>query len=130
MDYFATLQRWLEVRQTLAIAKAEEQQLRETLFTLTFTAPKEGVNTHLFSDGSVLRGTYVINRTLIKDNFAERYAKLKLPEEKKAAVIVPEPKFVLSAYRELTDKEQRAFDHILTIKPGLPKLEFVPKKGT
>ena len=122
MDYFETLQRWYQVQQALAVLKEEERSLREGLFQGTFPNPKEGVNTVELPDGRVLKGTYVIQRTLIRERYLSEWSKLELPSQIGMKLIKQDYSLVVSAYRGLPEALRAKVDTVLEIKPALPKL--------
>ena len=128
MDYFQTLERWFQVSNALKELKAEEIALRVGLFGGTFPKPREGVNKVTLPDGRVLKGTYVINRTLDQKWWLDNYKQVGIPKEIKTKLIAVTYGFHLEVYRELPEQLRKNFDKALIIKPGAPKLELVPPK--
>jgi hypothetical protein len=127
MDYFTTLNRWHAVKQAIRDLQKEEQTLRTGLFGGTFTAPREGVNNFTLPDGSILKGTYELNRNLVKD-FQQKLPALKLPQEIVDKLIVTKYSLSVKEYKALEPEVRKKVDSILDIKPAMPKLELVPPK--
>jgi hypothetical protein len=120
MDYFANIERWLQLKTTIAHLTAEEKALREGLFHGTFPNPVEGTNTYELPGGHKIKGIYKINRTV------DQEAVLTIPKTLLTNTFKVKRELNIKAYRELTDKERKAIDAVLKIEPGLPGLEFVP----
>ena len=131
LTYEQTLARWYELKEAIARLGAEEKALREGLFAGTFPNPTEGVNSVTLPDGSVLKGTYVLNRSVNVEMYRDHPTAWKnamLPAPVKLRIIKHEPKLVKSEYNKLDEKQKQEMDKFLLIKPGLPKLELVPPK--
>jgi hypothetical protein len=124
MDYFQTLDRWFEVSTAIKHLKAEEQALREGLFHGTFPTPREGVNSYPLPDGRVVKGTHVVNRKLLQEEWKTRFKEVGLPKEVRKELIVVKYDFDIKVYKKLPDHLRKNFDTVLEIKPGLPKLEI------
>lgn len=132
MNYFETVQRWVQLKDTIQHLQAEERALREGLFSGTFPSPREGVNSYDLPDGTVLKGTYVINRKLKEDAYKENWSKIvqaaKIPSAVATKLIRTKYELSVTPYKKLDEEQRKAVDGILEIKPGLPKLELVPPK--
>lgn len=126
MDYFETVQRWHELKATIQHLQAEERALREGLFSGTFPNPEEGVNKYTLPDGSVLKGTYKLNRTLDDDKLKELVKEGLLPKKVYRAIRRVKVELNLAEYRKLSDKHAKICAEAITVKPGLPSLEYIP----
>jgi len=121
-DYYATLERWSELKETISKLQGEERALREGLFRGSFPDPVEGTNIYELDNGQQLKGVYKINRTTIEANVDALPAKLRKQVYKVKHVLN------VKAYRELSATEQLQVDMTLKIKPGLPTLSVLEPK--
>lgn len=122
------LNKWYVLCAQLGKVKKEELELRNKIFGGYFTAPTEGVNTAPLSDGWVIKGTHVINRSVDK-------AALTINDKpfREAGIVIEDvvemkPSLKVGAYKKLTDAQRKLFDIALTITPGTPQLEIVKPK--
>lgn len=122
-EYYRMLDEWIAVKTDLERLKKREADLRKKLFDGAFPAPIEGVNTVELSDGSIVKGTYKINRTV--DEAALQAVKENLPAEKSARLVIFKPQLSLTEYRKLTDEERKIFDAALIVRPGSVSLEVI-----
>lgn len=125
MDYMETVERWLELKETVRKLQDEERALREGLFQGTFPSPDEGVNKAELPDGRILKGTYKIHRSLTD---IEDFRKLRLNGDLENQLIRVKHDLVIAAYRRLDSDTRKKVDSVLVIKPGLPTLELVEAK--
>lgn len=127
MDYMETVARWAELNAAIKHLQAEERALREGLFSGTFPAPREGVNTVTLPDGRILKGTYKLNRKLIREQYLENWSTVvkDIPSAVAASLVKVDYSLVTSAYKGLPDDHRKAVDSVLEIKPALPTLELV-----
>lgn len=121
--YYKMLDEWITVKTDLERLKKREADLRKKLFDGAFPAPIEGVNTVELSDGSIVKGTYKINRTI--DEASLQAVKENLPAEKSARLVTFKPQLSLTEYRKLTDEERKIFDAALIVRPGSVSLEVI-----
>lgn len=123
------LAQWDHLQQELKRVKAAEMLLRTKIFNGLFTAPKEGTNSIPLNAGYVLKGTYVLNRTIdigALQAIGDKMAELGIHKDD---LVKYKPELVIGEYRTLTDEQRQLFDQALVIKPGSPALEIVlPKK--
>lgn len=132
------LNEWYTIHEELAKLKAKESLLRAKIFKGMFQHPEEGTNSVPLSDGWVLKGKYVINRTIDQaalTSLSAVDASTNMSALAAAGVSVDslvrwKPELVLSAYRGLAEQQRMIFDQCLIIKEGSPSLEIVlPKKN-
>lgn len=121
------LWRWSELKKQKAALDAEEKDLRASLFDTFFPQAAEGSKTLSLPDGWKLKGTKKINRTLVREEFANATAE-DITVLYGTGVLVAKPEFVLSAFRKLEPDTLRVVEKYIEIKPGLPELELVPPK--
>lgn len=129
LDYFQTVARWSELKDSVARLQVEERSLREGLFSGTFPNPQEGVNTLELPDGSKMKGTYKINRKLDDNLLAGLIEKGKVDKDTAESIRRIKVELDTKAYKELDKKVQKIVDNALEIKPSLPSLELVPPKN-
>lgn len=123
MDYMEALARLEYLKGSIATMQEEEKALRQALFAGTFPNPKEGVNNYELPDGTIVKGTYKLNRTIDKDRLAK--TKLELPPGVLKAIFKIETKLVDGQYKKLPDEQRAIVDQVLVVKPGLPALEII-----
>jgi hypothetical protein len=121
-DYYATLDRWRELQETIRKLQGEERALREGLFQGSFPDPEEGTNLCELPNGQQLKGVYKINRTPIEDGVKS------LPKKLRDKVFKVKHVLNLGVYRSLDHEERLAVDSTLKIKPGLPTLSVLEPK--
>ena len=119
--YFATLERWQELKAAISKLQGEERALREGLFEGAFKTPVEGTNTMELPDGRRLKGVYNIRRTVREAEFDD----LKITPALRKVIFKTKHTLQISAYRGLDSETRNTVDTILTIKPGLPTLSIV-----
>lgn len=125
MDYMETVDRWLELKESIKKLQAEERALREGIFNGTFPDPEEGTNKVELPDGRILKGTYNIRRKLTD---IDDFKKLQLSDELNDQLIRVKHDLVLGAYRRLDSDTRKKVDSVLEIKPGLPTLSVEDAK--
>jgi len=122
--YFATLERWQELKAAITKLQGEERALREGLFEGAFQTPVEGTNTMDLPDGRKLKGVYNIRRTIREAEFDD----LKISPALRKTLFKTKHTLQTTAYRGLDDETRNNVDTILTIKPGLPTLSIIAAK--
>lgn len=122
------LTRWYVVKDQLKALKEEEQSLREQIFAEAFPTPVEGVNKCDLEGGYVLKGTYKLNRKIIREAYLEKWSSLKIPANIGTQLIKTDYSLMIGPYKKLTDDLRKKVDTILEIKPGLPTLEITSAK--
>lgn len=126
MTFEQTLERWIQVKQAVSELQEEERMLREGIFNGCFPAPVEGVNKYSLPNGTVIKGTYTLNRKLLVNPLEDnRWASLKLPGHIAGPLLNRKWDLAIKPYRELVEEHRKLVDSVLEIKPGLPKLEVV-----
>ena len=121
-DYFQTLERWQELRDTIKKLQGEERALREGLFSGTFPEPTEGTNTLKLPNGATVKGVYKFYRKPREDELGS------LPKRLLNKVFRVKHELVTKEYRDLSEEDRLAVDSVLDIKPGLPSFDVVPPK--
>lgn len=125
-----TLEHWWKLQEKLRKLKAEEAQLRRSIFGLAFPDPKEGTNNYELDDGYVLKGGHTITRTVDKASLDIHKEALKGAKIPVAKLVEMKPSLVKSEYNRLSDEQRKVFDECLTIKPGSPSLSIeLPAKN-
>lgn len=124
MSYYETLNRWKELKEAISRLQDEERALREGLFGGTFPNPEEGTNKVELPDGRTLKGVYPINRKVVEKELPT----LDLPPKAKSKLFKVKHSLVISEYRKLDEETRKKVDSVLSIKPGLPRLEVVEPK--
>lgn len=119
--YYKMLDEWIAVKTDLDRLKKREANLRQKLVEGAFPNPIEGVNQVQLDDGTILKATHKINRTV--DESCLQAVKEKLPAEKAVNLVTFKPQLSLTQYRKLTDEERKIFDSALIIRPGSTTLE-------
>jgi hypothetical protein len=123
----ADIQEWYRLKKELGILKSKEALLRQKVFDGLFPNPVEGTNTFPLEpvDGInyALKAVYPINRKIDAALLSVHLPLLRetLPVDK---LIKYPPDLVLAEYRTLTAEEQKLFDSVMEIKPGMPGLEI------
>jgi hypothetical protein len=123
MEYMEMLGRWRELQVSIRHLQDEEKQLREQLFEGTFPDPVEGSNKYELPDGSVLKGTYKLNRKFVKGFTPQD---LKVSTELRNMLVSIKYDLSVAAYKKLDEQTRKKVDSVLEIKPGLPSLELIP----
>lgn len=125
------LSEWYSLNEQLSALKTREQLLRQKIFKGLFQDPKEGTNSFELSDGFVVKGKYVINRTLDEAGFKAAAEVLSEHGIRTDSIVKYKPELVLSEYRKLTDEQRHLMDTVLIVKPGMPGLEIMqPKRAS
>lgn len=122
--YYAMLEQWKETAEEIERLKSLELDLRKKLFAGAFPQPEEGIQRVTLTDGTILKGTFRLNRKIN----AKKLADVELPEAIKNRVIRQKPELDLKMYRTLTEADRQEFDRCLTITPGTPALEIEEKR--
>lgn len=124
------LETWYNLDKQIKDLKAHEVLLRRKIFNGLFAEPTEGTNSHKLPDGAVVKGKYVISRTVdigALNALREKFAVAGIHADE---LVKYTPELKLSGYRELTAEQQQLFDQALVVKEGMPGLEIViPKRG-
>lgn len=134
------LAEWYRTKEELGKLKSKEALLRSRIFKFYFPDPAEGTNSRELGDGTgaVVKGTYVINRSVDQGALDALREAQKVADSNAYAInldvlVVWKPELKISEYRTLTDEERNWFDQALVIKPGSPQVEVVipkrPKAG-
>lgn len=124
---------WFVAQRELAAAKSKEALLRSRcfrgFFTNCLTEVKEGVNSYDLSDGSILKGTRVVNRTVLKELIDAHKETFEKANIKIDDLIRWKPELKVGDYKKLTAEEQKIVDQILEIKDGSPSMEIKAGKA-
>ena len=125
------LAEWNEISTWLDKAKKREMELRVSIARHFFPTPVEGVNKTLLPDGSELKVTHKINRSL--DIAVLDTVMNELPPDspfRNVGVLVEyKPALVMDGFRALPEQEALIFAQALIEKPGAPSLEVLPPKA-
>ena len=132
------LNEWYKLHEQLSALKAKEALLRGKIFKGMFPNPVEGTNNVPLSEGWVLKGKHVINRSvdqaaltsLATVDAATHMSVLSSHGISADSLVRWKPELVTSEYRKLSEDQRQIFDQCLTIKEGSPALEIVlPKRA-
>lgn len=123
--YYATLDRWKELKETIAHLQAEERALREGIVKGSFPKPKEGTNTLMLPDGRKLKAVVKFNRSVD----LEAYEQAGFTPSERKRIFRTTVALQTTAYKSIEDKDfKNKVDNVLTIKPGLPTLNLEAAK--
>lgn len=125
----ADLDAWWKMNQDLAKLKASEMLLRMKIFNGLFKTPREGTNKLDLGGGWQLTATYPIERKIDVALLTSLASTLR--EEQHIVlenVIKQKPELSITAYKALTEEQRKAFDQILTVKPGSPQMKLEQPK--
>lgn len=125
---------WTKVKDLVKALTEIEMTMRKTLFAATFTAPKEGANTFVLSDGRKLKAQHKINRSIDAAAVAptrEAYALLNDRPVEFDELLKVEYSLVVSAFRKIEpaagEQPSAAYmvaSQMIVAKPGAPTLEL------
>ena len=124
----ALLMQWQALQAELTRVKNNELLLRQRLFRHFFPVAKEGTNHHNLGHGYKLDAVVPYTREVDAEALLGLSNELPAAGIDLDALIKYKPSLVTSAYRDLTDVQQKLFDRCLTIKPGSPTLKLVAPK--
>lgn len=120
------LYQWYEKNEQLKVLKAEELSLRKEVFAEYFPQPVEGTNRCDVEGGAQLVANFPYNYTL--DPEAVEKGLEHVPQSQKDTLVVMKPYLSTKVYRQLSKKARTGFtSECLTITPGSPSLQIVPK---
>ena len=123
MNYFQMLSEWKELKSNLETMKGREMQLRKLLFEGAFPAPKEGVNRVTLVDGTVVKGTYKLNRKIDPEKWGGLAS--KLDQQTLSNITKVKTELVVGAFNKLPEETKKVVEGALIIKPGAPELEVI-----
>lgn len=145
-DPSTKLQAWHETQAMLAYLVNVERHMRTAAFDLYFPGYREagesGLKNYDLGGGYVLKGTPAVNYKLDKDAIDDTLAKIaKLGAEGALLadrLVTFKPDLSVTEYKKLDPSASRQqakakdlIDGVITITPGLPKLELVsPQRAT
>ena len=124
------LNTWYKLDKLLEETKTKELDLRNKIAKGLFTNPVKGSkNYYPLGGGFQLQMNYKINSAVDQDMYRakkEEYTKLGIPED----VVKWSPKLNDARYNALTKDQKKAFDKVVTFKPGTPSLNiYKPKRA-
>lgn len=120
---------WFKVTENLKEFKAEESDLRRSIFEKCFTSPKEGTNKIPLQGGWQLEANVPYTRTVDKAVFMAIQQQLIQNGIKPDVLVEMKPSLNLALYRKLSDEHKLMFNQCLTTKQGSPSFKIIePKK--
>lgn len=123
MEYLQMLAEWKSLKSNLETMKEREMQLRKLLFEGAFPIPKEGVNKVTLVDGSVVKGTYKLNRKIDPEKWGGLAS--KLDQQTLSNITKVKTELVVGAFNKLPEETKKIVEGALIIKPGAPELEVI-----
>lgn len=123
MEYLQMLAEWKALKSNLETMKEREMQLRKLLFEGAFPTPKEGVNKVTLVDGTVVKGTYKLNRKIDPEKWGGLAS--KLDQQTLSNITKVKTELVVGAFNKLAEETKKVVEGALIIKPGAPELEVI-----
>jgi len=123
-EYYAKLERWMELKAMVDKLSAEERALREDIAAEAFPEPKEGVNNLELPDGRVLKVNHKVYRNVDEKGLAQS----SLDPEVKEKLFRVKHSLRLTPYRELDHETRRKVDRVITERPGLATIDIKEPK--